>query len=206
MINRFIKQSPLFFSKSYMLSLYEAIKILYSYHLRCQGWRNCQKHVKSLVGLVVDFHGSVAFPILPIDIENVSRLSKHTLSMILSYYPRKLTNNVSYLTNVHPEWLHWNLCIRRLFLSKVFTKDTLYIVCPFGEVVSFVSLQFDYTLTSLIFKLNVISGYNRPCYKQEILYFTCLSLWGRVMHMCISKLIIIGSDNGLLPGQHQAII
>ena len=29
---------------------------------------------------------------------------------------------------------------------------------------------------------------------------------GRVMHICISKLTIIGSDNCLLPGQHQAII
>ena len=26
------------------------------------------------------------------------------------------------------------------------------------------------------------------------------------MHICISKLTIIGSDNGLSPGQHQAII
>ena len=26
------------------------------------------------------------------------------------------------------------------------------------------------------------------------------------MHICISKLTIIGSDNGLLSGQHQAII
>ena len=31
--------------------------------------------------------------------------------------------------------------------------------------------------------------------------------WGRVTHICISKLTIIGSDMGLLPGQwHQAII
>ena len=29
---------------------------------------------------------------------------------------------------------------------------------------------------------------------------------GRVMHMCISKLTNIGSDNGLLPGWRQAII
>ena len=26
------------------------------------------------------------------------------------------------------------------------------------------------------------------------------------MHICVSKLTIIGSDNGLLPGRHQAII
>ena len=30
--------------------------------------------------------------------------------------------------------------------------------------------------------------------------------WGRVMHICVSKLTIIGSDNGLLPGRRQAII
>ena len=30
--------------------------------------------------------------------------------------------------------------------------------------------------------------------------------WGQVMHMCISKVTIIGSGNGLLPGQCQAII
>ena len=30
--------------------------------------------------------------------------------------------------------------------------------------------------------------------------------WGRVTHICISKLNMAGSDNGLLPGQQQAII
>ena len=33
-----------------------------------------------------------------------------------------------------------------------------------------------------------------------------LTHWGRVTHICISKLAIIGSDNGLLPERHQAII
>ena len=63
MINHFIKQSL----------------------LRCQRWRDCQKDVSHLLGwlsLVVDIHGSVAFSKLPSDIENLSRLSKHTLSMI----------------------------------------------------------------------------------------------------------------------------
>ena len=35
---------------------------------------------------------------------------------------------------------------------------------------------------------------------------TLLTHWGRVMHICVSKLTIIGSDNGLSPGRHQAII
>ena len=33
-----------------------------------------------------------------------------------------------------------------------------------------------------------------------------LTHWGRVTHIRVSKLIIIGSDNGLSPGRHQAII
>ena len=33
-----------------------------------------------------------------------------------------------------------------------------------------------------------------------------LTHWGRVTHICVNKLTIIGSDNGLLPGQRQAII
>ena len=33
-----------------------------------------------------------------------------------------------------------------------------------------------------------------------------LTDWGRVTHICVSKLNIIGSDNGLSPGRRQAII
>ena len=37
-------------------------------------------------------------------------------------------------------------------------------------------------------------------------YRNYLTHWGRVMHICISKLNSIGSDNGLSPGRCQAII
>ena len=33
-----------------------------------------------------------------------------------------------------------------------------------------------------------------------------LTHWGRVMHICVSSLTIIGSDNSLSPSRHQAII
>ena len=33
-----------------------------------------------------------------------------------------------------------------------------------------------------------------------------LTHWDRVTHICVNKLTIIGSDNGLSPGRHQAII
>ena len=33
-----------------------------------------------------------------------------------------------------------------------------------------------------------------------------LTYWGRVTHICVSKITIIGSDNGLSPDRRQAII
>ena len=33
-----------------------------------------------------------------------------------------------------------------------------------------------------------------------------LTNWGRVTHICVSKLTIVGSDNGLSPDRRQAII
>ena len=35
---------------------------------------------------------------------------------------------------------------------------------------------------------------------------TLLTHWGRATHICVGKLTIIGSDNGLSPGRRQAII
>ena len=34
----------------------------------------------------------------------------------------------------------------------------------------------------------------------------CITHWGRVTHICASQFTINGSDNGLSPGRHQAII
>ena len=34
----------------------------------------------------------------------------------------------------------------------------------------------------------------------------CLIHWGRVTHICVSKLSIIDTDNGLSPGRRQATI
>ena len=41
--------------------------------------------------------------------------------------------------------------------------------------------------------------------KQPRLFFS-LNHWRQVTHICVSNLSTIGSDNGLLPGQYQAII
>ena len=39
-----------------------------------------------------------------------------------------------------------------------------------------------------------------------VVFVVIITHWGRVTHICVSKLTIIGSDNGLSPGRRQAII
>ena len=39
-----------------------------------------------------------------------------------------------------------------------------------------------------------------------VCFATTLTHWGRATHICVSKLTIIASDNGLSPGRRQAII
>ena len=41
---------------------------------------------------------------------------------------------------------------------------------------------------------------------RSLLHNLRLTHWGRVTHICLGKLTIIGSDNGLSPKRHQAII
>ena len=52
--------------------------------------------------------------------------------------------------------------------------------------------------------------YNTYSWHQIVLYISAftdgLTHWGRVTHICVGKLSIIGPDNGLSPGRRQAII
>ena len=45
-----------------------------------------------------------------------------------------------------------------------------------------------------------------PLYSQGSNKGFIITQWGRVLHICVNKLTIIGSDNGLSPGRRQAII
>ena len=48
---------------------------------------------------------------------------------------------------------------------------------------------------------------NIAFYFVKSIYFSLeLTHWDRVTHICVSKITIIGSYNGLSPGRHQAII
>ena len=43
-------------------------------------------------------------------------------------------------------------------------------------------------------------------YKNPVKWMPSLTHWGRVTHICVNKLAIVGSDNGLAPTRRQAII
>ena len=52
------------------------------------------------------------------------------------------------------------------------------------------------------FKYNINYIWTECCH----CFHLTLTHWGRVTHICISNLAIIGSDSGLSPGRRQAII
>ena len=47
---------------------------------------------------------------------------------------------------------------------------------------------------------------NQSCLIKIYILDMALTHWDRVTHICVGKLTIIGSDNGLSPGRRQAII
>ena len=82
-----------------------------------------------------------------------------------------------------------------IFLFKAFRFSNAY---PGGISIYFIcNTLYDYIWKHCIWNLkcqSLCTGLN------------VLTHWGRVTHICVSKLTIIGSDNGLSPGRRQAII
>ena len=57
-----------------------------------------------------------------------------------------------------------------------------------------------------IYEMTINILYHLSLVSQRERNMRSLTHWGRVTHICVSRLTITGSDNGLLPGQRQAII
>ena len=61
--------------------------------------------------------------------------------------------------------------------------------------------------TDTVFMYNICCIFHSFAFVWHITYTHIdLTHWGRVTHICVSKISIIGSDNGLSPGRRQAII
>ena len=59
---------------------------------------------------------------------------------------------------------------------------------------------------SIFTRIFLIGTHNLPPFSLSTSSFLVLTHWGRVTHICVSELTIIGSDNDLSPGRRQAII
>ena len=62
------------------------------------------------------------------------------------------------------------------------------------------------TWISIYINRKLLDEITHPCFNFSSLISWGLTHWGGVTHICIVKLTIIGSDNGLSPGRRQAII
>ena len=73
--------------------------------------------------------------------------------------------------------------------------------CKVWHILVYVS---PYNKTHVVYDFIVPKGYNFIGF----LFHLCSASthWGRVTHICVGNLIIIGSDNGLSPSRRQAII
>ena len=87
-------------------------------------------------------------------------------------------------------------------------EDSFYIEMGSSGPGFGVSYIRDFMVHSYLFFVTYISGitYWECCVVKPLVSCTDLTDTGRVTHICVSKLTIIGSDNGLLPGRRQAII
>ena len=79
------------------------------------------------------------------------------------------------------------------------TRNSFWTMAPTCELGTPSTIQTAYTImcwkTSRLYDI----------YEWHIMVYI-LTHWGRVTHICVSKLTIIGPDNGLSPGRRQAII
>ena len=86
-----------------------------------------------------------------------------------------------------------------------------------NEMENMLQLRFDPLATEkYYFKLRLIIFRHILCVFTQYFMCRCLRMnatrphwlthWGRVTHICVNQLTIIGSDNGLLPDRRQAII
>ena len=105
------------------------------------------------------------------------------------------------------EWkkMHW----RKLFLthsgmnkSQVFTEESLiaFSSIKIAEIRSKLKCLPEWPIVNSGWSNGLVLSDTKP------LPQAMLTLWGRAMHICVSKLTIIASDNGLSPGRRQAII
>ena len=94
---------------------------------------------------------------------------------------------------------------KRLVRSIYFLQCSSFLIPPRGFARYRQPLRWAPSST-LVNNVYTRSTADKNCVKQNNCGKTYLTHWGRVIHICVGKLTIIGSDNGLSPRRRQAII
>ena len=109
----------------------------------------------------------------------------------------KYTGKLNWRCNL---WSHINNLALNFYRNISVLEDDVKmnscILCNYGDV--HMSSNFDW-MSYLHYMIYVVFSSRW----KEQMFFTH---WGRVTHICVGNLTIIGSDNGLSPGRRQAII
>ena len=104
------------------------------------------------------------------------------------------------------------LYVTSFTLYSLWHHNDMETVCKFLALSERTRGLFDIKMQSLEWKsalykdnlATILHFYNDNPYIPKTVFI--LTHWGRVTHICVGKLIIIGSDNGLSPDRRQAII
>ena len=118
----------------------------------------------------------------------------YRLNSIINYQYHWLWFSICLIVANNPKWfIIWGKCT--MPESEVTsTPQSIIIICTIFSIAVTVCLTMG---INSLFKSEVVP------LQQTVLPLTH---WGRVTHICVGKLTIIGSDNGLSPERRQAII
>ena len=101
-------------------------------------------------------------------------------------------------------WWWESLYLYSITISRICPRVTVSVygyICFWNRMVTLIWLGIIYEMISDVIHVEV------SIYSEVFLFvITDLTHWGRVTHICVSELTIIGSDNGLPPDRRQAII
>ena len=89
------------------------------------------------------------------------------------------------------EMVYWLLCVQNNFQMAI--MNNIDIIEMWFEIIN-------------VYRCASILGAKTSAGTMVAHLWSHLTRWGWVMHICVSKLSILGSDNGLSPGRRQAII
>ena len=111
---------------------------------------------------------------------------------------------IAYIVNISRVHITGLFCV--MWQLLIIVETILYLKYPIANwnigSIPFHIFQFKRYLVTVTFRL-ISSVIHMTTFGETVIQLTH---WSRVTHICVSKLTIIGSDNGLSPGRRQAII